>query len=155
MNRSKQPNKDFFVQQLVFIDENIKDLNNLYISSTPIQERMKHFFSLYVLEIEELLKQNQKKGFISLFPKVYIGTRVTVLYEEENETEDYVICFPDQSDPDSGYISFLSPVGRQLLLKELGEKTAIKIPSGDLRVTIQEISFAGDLFEAEWKTKEA
>jgi transcription elongation factor GreA len=143
------------VQQLVYIDENIKELTNLYLSSTPIQDRLKHFFNLYVLEVEDLLKVNQKNNHISFFPKVLIGTQVTVLYDEDNETEDYVICYPEQSDPDTGYISFLSPVGRQLLFKNIGEKISLKIPTGELPVTIKEISFVGQLLNQEYKTKEA
>jgi transcription elongation factor GreA len=155
MNHSGYQNKDYFSQQLVYIDENIKELTDLYISSTPIQERLKHFFHLFVLEVEELLTSNQKNDMISSFPKVYIGTKVTVLYEDENETEDYVICYPEQSNPDEGYISFLSPVGRQLLFKNIGEKITLHIPTGELMVTIKEISFVGQLFELESKLKEA
>jgi transcription elongation factor GreA len=155
MNHSGYQNKDYFSQQLVYIDENIKELTDLYISSTPIQERLKHFFHLFVLEVEELLTNNQKNDMILSFPKVYIGTKVTVLYEDENETEDYVICYPEQSNPDEGYISFLSPVGRQLLFKNIGEKINLRIPTGELMVTIKEISFVGQLFELESKLKEA
>jgi transcription elongation factor GreA len=84
-----------------------------------------------------------------------IGTKVTVWYEEDNESEDYVICYPEQSDPDRGYISFLSPVGRQLLLKNNGEKLSLKIPTGELIVTIKEISFTGQLLDEGIQTKEA
>jgi transcription elongation factor GreA len=155
MNHSLHLTKDYYVQQLSYIDENIKELTNLYLSSTPIQERLKHFFNLYVLEVEDLLKTNKRNEIISFFPKVLIGTKVTVLYDEENETEDYVICYPEQSDPDLGYISFLSPVGRQLLFKNLDDKVSIKIPTGELLVTINEISFVGQLIDYERKTKEA
>lgn len=55
MNRSLHSNKDFFIEQLSFIEENIQELTNLYISSTPVQERLKHFFNLYVLAVEDLL----------------------------------------------------------------------------------------------------
>jgi transcription elongation factor GreA len=132
MNHKVHQSKDYFVQQLDYIDENIIELTDLYISSTPMQERLKHYFNIYVLEIENLLKINQKNDIITSLPKVFIGTRVTVLYDEENETEDYVICYPEQSDPDSGYISFLSPVGRQLLLKKIGEKISLKITTGNI-----------------------
>jgi transcription elongation factor GreA len=155
MNHSGIQNKDYFVQQLVYIDENIKELTVQYFSSTPIQERLKHFFNIFVLEVEELLNNNQLNDNISFFPKVYIGTKVTVLYDEENDTEDYVICYPEQSDPDSGYISFLSPVGRQLLFKNIGDNISLKIPTGELSVTIKEISFVGQLLGIESKTKEA
>jgi transcription elongation factor GreA len=155
MNHSLHLTKNYYVQQLNYIDENIKELTNLYLSSTPVQERLKHFFNLYVMEVEELLKTNKRNEFISHFPKVFIGTKVTVLYDDEYETEDYVICYPEQSDPDLGYISFLSPVGRQLLFKNLGDKVSIKIPTGELLVTIKEISFVGELIEYESKSKEA
>jgi transcription elongation factor GreA len=155
MNHSAYQGREYFVRQLVYIDENIKELTELYFSSTPIQERLKHFFNLYVLEVEDLLKVNQKNNPILFFPKVLIGTKVTVWYEEDNETEDYVICYPEQSDPDRGYISFLSPVGRQLLLKNNGEKLSLKIPTGELLVTIKEISYVGQLLDQEMKTKEA
>ncbi|MCH6267958.1 GreA/GreB family elongation factor [Neobacillus citreus] len=156
MNHSGQANKQYFQRQLEYIEENIKDLTNLYISSTPIQERLKHFFSLYVLELEEILKQNQKNSFIASIPKVYIGTKVTVMYLDDQETEEYVICFPEESDPDKGFISFLSPVGRQLLLKNIGEELSLKIPTGELGVSIKEISYFGGLLEFDTQqTKEA
>ncbi|WHY84215.1 GreA/GreB family elongation factor [Neobacillus novalis] len=154
MNRS-YPSKDFFSQQIVYIDENIQELTTLYFSSTPVQERMKHFFSLYLLEVDDLLQQNRKSTFISSIPKAFIGTKVTVLYDDDNETEDYTICFPEQSEPDQGLISFLSPVGRQLLLKNLGEQLSLKIPTGELQVTIKEISYVGDLFDVQERYKEA
>ncbi|MGM7721347.1 GreA/GreB family elongation factor [Metabacillus sp. Hm71] len=151
MSRSPHKSKEYFAKQLNYIDENIKELTELYISSTPVQERLKHFFDRYVLEVEDLLKINQKNDVISSFPKVFIGTKVTVLYDEDNETEDYLICYPEQTDPDCGYISFLSPVGRQLLLKKIGEKVLLKIPTGDLFVTIKEISFAETFLDLERK----
>jgi transcription elongation factor GreA len=155
MNRSIQPSKDYFNKQLVYIDENIKDLTDLYITSTPMQERIKHFFTLYSLEVEDFINTNSKKGTFPSLPKVYIGTKVTLLYDGDNEIEDYVICFPEQSDPDGGYISFLSPVGRQVLLKNIGDKVALKIPTGDLWVTIKEISFVGHLLDVTTNSKEA
>lgn len=155
MNHSFHQYKEDFLKQLVYIDENIKELTELYISSTPVAERVKHFFNLYILEVEELLKENNRKRTISDFPKVYIGTKVTVWYEEDNETEDYVICFPEQSDPDSGFISFLSPVGKQLLLKDLGENLALKIPTGEVSVTIKEITYGGSFLHEQRHTKEA
>jgi len=147
MNRNLPPSKEYFAQQMAYIDKNIKELTSLYIYSTPIQERLKHFFNLYLLEVEDLLEKHKKEPIITFFPKVYIGTKVTVQYEDDGEIEEYILCFPEQSEPDEGYISFLSPLGRQLLLKKVGEKVAIKIPSGDLTVTIKDISYASNLLK--------
>jgi transcription elongation factor GreA len=155
MSHSLHQSKDYFLQQLAYIEENIKELTNLYLASTPVHERMKHFFHLYVLEVEDLLKIHHKENMITTVPKVLIGTRVTVWYDEENESEDYVVCYPEQSDPDRGFISFLSPVGRQLLFKNIEEQIPLKIPTGELLVTIKDISFEGHLLQLDKKTKEA
>ncbi|WP_370224307.1 GreA/GreB family elongation factor [Cytobacillus sp.] len=133
--------KEYFIKQLTFIDENYQDLNSLYVSSTPLKERKKDFLSIYVSEVEQYIALcNQVPGEPPL-RKVLIGTKVTVLFDGEDDREDYYICLPDQSDPDNGCISFLSPVGRQLLLKNLGEQTSLIIPSGQLDVVIENISY--------------
>ncbi|WP_226528569.1 GreA/GreB family elongation factor [Metabacillus niabensis] len=155
MNHNIPQHREHLVQQMVDIDENIKELTNLYNASTPMQEQLKNFFHLYLLELEELLSACQKSNLNPSLPKVYIGTRVTVLFDDENDTEDFVICFPEQSDPDSGCISFLSPVGRQLLLKKMGEKVMLKVPTGELPVVIKEITFVGHLFDEQQNMKEA
>ncbi|MCH1627900.1 GreA/GreB family elongation factor [Ferdinandcohnia quinoae] len=137
--------KKYFLEQVRYIDENIQDLNHLYISSTPPQERVKDFYSTYVSEIEQFLAVYDKNGPVSPIPKVFIGTKVTVLYEDDGDTEEFYICLPKQSNPDEGYISFLSPVGRQLLLKNIGEKISLTIPSGALPVSIKQVTFVGNL----------
>ncbi|MCK6208460.1 GreA/GreB family elongation factor [Bacillus infantis] len=155
MNHNYPCSKESFVEQLVYIDENIQELTSLYVSSTPVYERLKNFFNKYMLEVEDLIQRNRRNTIIPALPKVYIGTRVTVAYEEEDDTEEFVICFPGQTDPDAGCISFLSPVGRQLLLRNRGEKVMLKIPTGELPVIIKEITFAAPFSEEKQMTKEA
>jgi transcription elongation factor GreA len=137
--------KEFFIKQLTYIDENHQELNGLYLSSTPLKERRKDFLSVYVREVEQYIDLcNQAPGEQPL-RKVLIGTKVTVLFDGEDDREVYHICLPEESDPDNGCISFLSPVGRQLLLKNLGEKTSITIPSGKLDVVIENISWSQEM----------
>ncbi|MBG9444428.1 MULTISPECIES: GreA/GreB family elongation factor [Bacillaceae] len=133
--------KDFFIKQLTYIDENHQDLNGLYLSSTPLKERRKDFLSIYVREVEQYLALCNQAPAEQPLRKVLIGTKVTVLFDGEDDREVYHICLPEESDPDNGCISFLSPVGRQLLLKNLGEKTSLMIPSGQLDVVIENISW--------------
>ncbi|MGD6903356.1 GreA/GreB family elongation factor [Bacillus infantis] len=153
MNHNGIFSKESFVEQLVYIDENIQELTSLYVSSTPVYERLKNFFHLYVMEVEDLIQSNRRNTNIPSLSKVYIGTRVTVAYEEEDDAEEFVICFPGQTDPDEGCISFLSPVGRQLLLKNRGDKVMLKIPTGELPVIIKEITFAAPFSEGQELTK--
>ncbi|AND38416.1 GreA/GreB family elongation factor [Cytobacillus oceanisediminis] len=133
--------KEYFIKQLTFIDDNYQDLNSLYLSSTPLKERKKDFLSNYVSEVEKYITLCNQAPAEPPLRKVLIGTKVTVLFDGEDDREDYHICLPDQSDPDNGCISFLSPVGRQLLLKNMGEQTSLIIPSGQLDVVIEKISY--------------
>ncbi|CAM3401958.1 GreA/GreB family elongation factor [Cytobacillus oceanisediminis] len=135
--------KEFLIKQLTFIDENYQELNSLYLSSTPLKERIKDFLSIYVREVEQYITLYSRVSSDQPLRKVFIGTKVTLLFEGENDREDYHICLPEHSDPDNGCISFLSPVGRQLLLKNLGEQTSLIIPSGQLDVVIENISYSG------------
>lgn len=132
---------DYFAWQLQFIDANFQELKSLYLSSTPPKEMNQNFFSSYIHEIESYLKNDVTESI----PMVFIGTKVTVMFDGENESEDYFICLPKQIDPDAGCISFLSPVGRQLLLRKVGDKVLLSTPAGGLPVTIQDITFAGNL----------
>jgi transcription elongation factor GreA len=133
--------KETFLKQLVFIEENFNELNNMYLYSTPIQERVKNFLSLYISELESYIKDGDWNGPLS---KVFIGTKVTVQFKDESETEDYFISLPDQSDPDANRISFLSPVGRQLLLKNVGDEISLVVPNGTVSLSIKRISFSGN-----------
>lgn len=127
-----------FIEQLEFIDLNIQELTRLYYSNTPLNERIKDFFGKYVRELEAYLETNKPMS-TDMLPKVFIGTSVSLLFEGESETEDYHICLPRDSNPDEGMISFLSPVGRQLLLQPLGEEILLRTPSGEVPVKIEKI----------------
>ncbi|EWG12949.1 hypothetical protein [Cytobacillus firmus] len=47
--------KEFFIKQLTYIDENYQDLNGLYLSSSPLKKRRKDFLSIYVREVEQYI----------------------------------------------------------------------------------------------------
>ncbi|MDR4888283.1 GreA/GreB family elongation factor [Fredinandcohnia sp. QZ13] len=133
--------KDYFAEQLQLIDTNFQELKSLYLSSTPLKERDQNFLSSYINELKSYL-EIEVSGPI---PKVFIGTKVTVMFDGDDDTEDYYICLPKQSDPDAGCISFLSPVGRQLLLRKVDDNVLLNTPAGSLPVTIKSITFAENL----------
>jgi len=72
---------------------------------------------------------------------VFIGSQVSVVFEEDNFEDQFTIGFPEQSDPDRGYISVLSPLGRQLLLRSIDEVVPVSTPNGETRVVIRRIDF--------------
>jgi transcription elongation factor GreB len=71
--------------------------------------------------------------------QVHFGARVTVT-DEEGAERQYVIVGPDESNPEKGYLSFQSPVGRALMKKRVGDVVVVKRPIGDLELEITAIS---------------
>jgi transcription elongation factor GreA len=116
------------------------ELLDLYVSSTFVHDRDFNFFKRYIAEVEEFLSGSENSTYPSL-SKVFIGSQVALLYKEDNYVEHFTICFPEKSDPARGYISFLSPVGRQLLLHSLNEEIVLLTPGGETRVVIKKIEF--------------
>jgi len=71
--------------------------------------------------------------------QVRFGARVTVV-DEEGAERSYVIVGPDESNPEAGYLSFQSPVGRALMKKRVGDVVVVKRPIGDLELEITAIA---------------
>lgn len=135
--------RENFVKQLVYLEENYASFVDSYFAS-DINEYTQ-FFNRYASSVQDLLGIfDQESDLPPSIPQVFIGSQVTLLYEEEQETEQFTICFPNQVNPDEGYISFLSPVGSQLLLRSLREKVVLLTPGGPTKVSIEEITFKND-----------
>lgn len=71
--------------------------------------------------------------------RVRVGSTVTVYDEEMEENEEYKIVGTIESDPDRGWISNESPIGKALLNKKEGETVLINTPNGSYSVKIVSI----------------
>ncbi len=72
--------------------------------------------------------------------KAYIGSSVRVLNKNTQKEVTYQLVSPVEADMAVGKISTKSPVGQALLGKSMGETVIAKIPAGDLKLEILEIS---------------
>lgn len=71
---------------------------------------------------------------------VGIGTGVKVKNLESNAINDFNIVGIGPTDTDKKEVSYLSPIGRGLLGAKVGEVIHIKVPSGERKYSILEIS---------------
>jgi transcription elongation factor GreB len=71
--------------------------------------------------------------------RIYFGCYVGV-ESDAGEIKRYRIVGPDEWDVERGEISMDSPVGRALLGKRVDDEVVVKRPSGDLYLTIVEVS---------------
>jgi transcription elongation factor GreA len=72
--------------------------------------------------------------------RVGFGSRVTLQDLDSRERVTYSIVFGDYIDLDTNQISMASPIGRALLGKQLDEEVVVKLPRGDRRYRIMELT---------------
>lgn len=94
-----------------------------------------------IADIEEMLKNikvvdesNIKTGIAS------VGSKVKILYVEDDEQSEYTIVGPTEADPLAGKISDDSPVGSAILGKKKGDEFVVETPGGNITIRIIKIS---------------
>jgi transcription elongation factor GreB len=72
------------------------------------------------------------------FEHVVFGTIVTV-YKAEWGERDYQIVGIDESDPQRGRVSWISPVARSLIGSRVGDEVVIPLPDGEMKLKVLKI----------------
>jgi transcription elongation factor GreB len=72
--------------------------------------------------------------------KVQFSSTVEVIDDNKN-IKKYIIVGIDEVDPKCGKISWRSPLGKELIGKEVGDDATIKAPKGDFEVEIISIKY--------------
>lgn len=76
---------------------------------------------------------------------VGINNTVTVYFEDDDETEEYRIVTSIRSDSRKGLISNISPLGKALLGKKVGERAEVVMENGaSFHVIIKELRNTGE-----------
>lgn len=71
---------------------------------------------------------------------VRFGAWVTV-QESSGEETAYRIVGVDETDPDNNWVSWMSPIAKALINRQLGERIRFKFPSGEDTLEIKEIRY--------------
>jgi len=71
---------------------------------------------------------------------ISVGSKVTVLDVEYNETIEYLIVGSTEADPIRGRISNESPLGMALLSRRMGDVVSVDAPDGTIEYRIMEIA---------------
>jgi transcription elongation factor GreA len=139
MNHSLEGARNQLVNQLVYLDEGLVNFLNEYFPG-PRQQRIiiENTLNNYTSILEEMLRNFSVNNLNSY---ALIGSKVTVQYLDDNTTESFVIVFPSSTNPDKNLISFLSPIGLQLLMAQINETYELEIPSGTIPVRVQDIQY--------------
>jgi len=73
-------------------------------------------------------------------PEVRFGARVEVVDENEKRSS-YLIVGPDEASPSDGRISFLSPLGKALMKRKVGDVVTVQRPAGEVDLEVTAIEY--------------
>ncbi|MBA4348561.1 MAG: transcription elongation factor GreA [Thermodesulfovibrio sp.] len=73
--------------------------------------------------------------------KIAFGAKVKVADVGAEEEYQFMLVGPDETDVKSGKISIISPVGKALIGKEVGDIAVVKAPARTIEYEILEINF--------------
>ncbi|HOV79528.1 MAG TPA: GreA/GreB family elongation factor [Bacillota bacterium] len=136
-----QPVFEYLVKHLVEIEEGRNKLLDEF-SQRPSKERkeLENLLENYVKRIDELIrkvKKSPKAG--NELPFVTMGCEVEIQNLSDREVHKYRIVTPFRGSVKEGDISYLSPVGKSLLLKKVGDEVEVKAPAGVFHYKIKSI----------------
>lgn len=80
--------------------------------------------------------------------RVGFGSRVKLKEIDSGNEVTYNLVFGDFIDLDSDQISMASPIGNALLGRQLGEEVVIRLPRGDRRYQIVELTTLPEMIES-------
>ena len=76
--------------------------------------------------------------------RVGLGSEVTVLDIDTQETDIYTLVMAEMMDVDAGHISLASPLGRALKDRRVGDEVSLKLPTGSRRLRVVSLATVHD-----------
>ncbi|MDF2667983.1 MAG: hypothetical protein K0R67_289 [Paenibacillus sp.] len=130
--------REQLIRQLVLLcEEKNHFLDTFFLMHGKERMQMDQLLTAYTGFVENLLKH----GDDELHRYVLIGSQVAIMNLDDHTEDVFTIVFPDYTDPDENRISFLSPLGKQLLFAATGSVVKIDTPIGIQRMMIEHIEF--------------
>jgi transcription elongation factor GreA len=71
--------------------------------------------------------------------KVGLGSKVVVVCQDTKVSETYHLVFGDSDEFDEGHVTMMSPIGRSLLGKGVGDLVLLKLPARTRKLKIVEL----------------
>ncbi len=123
------------IQHLVELEENRSCiLKTFYSEETEEKNKAKQLIDRYIKELEALIQRNHQHNIdlSSAFPFVIIDCRLDLYDCQKNTLQTVRIISPFADEVGRGDISFLSHLGRNILLKKEGDLVRILNEAGEV-----------------------
>jgi len=129
------------IKHLVNIEEKKRNIIDYYFPHfSKEREEFEKYFEEYIRQIDQLIRKSVKgQTACDNLPFVTIGSEIKV--EELTEHKIYMFRLVSPFDENIGMddVSFLSPVGKSLLLKRIDDEVTVNVPDGIFNYKIKSI----------------
>ncbi|MGI5838700.1 MAG: GreA/GreB family elongation factor [bacterium] len=134
------------LRQLVEIKEGKNKLFEEYFPEpSPERNEIEALLDNYITRLSHLLQETGKAKLGDRdVPFVTIGSEVTIEDLADQTVYKYRVVNPSHAAASEGDISYLSSVGKALLLKKVGDRIEVKAPGGTFRYQIKSIRLRVD-----------
>lgn len=148
-----EPNYELSKDTLQKLTEHLKDvqinkgriIDEFFPEVTEERQKFETLMALYISEVDNFIKTAQPADTKEdSLPFVIMGSEVEVLDKGNNRNFEFRVVAPFKSQRESHNtfdVSCLSPVGKSLLLKKLGDTVEVKAPGGVFHYKIKCIRF--------------
>ena len=134
--------REALVTHLVAVEEQSASfIEEFFPNSDPERAKAKGIVEEYIKKLEGLVQEAHLCNNPGAFPLAIIGSRVEVEDLNTNEKMAFQIISPLGELPDENGISPLSPVGKALFLKAIGEEVKVEAPGGTFHYRITAIYY--------------
>jgi len=138
----------YLIEHMVNIeDEKINVINEFYPEETIEKIEYENLINDYIAKIEAFLKKASNNNQTDLhLPFITIGSIVEIMEADSGEliTIQVVSPFFNKTAIEVDCASFLSPVGRALLLKKVNDKVKVLTPIGEFNYTVKSIKHVSE-----------
>lgn len=136
--RSNEQLRLSLIHQLHYFDEELAELLDKAELAPYERHTLVKLLDRYRRRLEEIL-QDQEKDAVK--QEVLIGGTVKICYEDDGMEDCYTIVLPNHANVDEGCISFMSPMGRRLLLSRIGDRVEVESPAAQYAVIVKEVTY--------------
>ncbi|HAW70494.1 MAG TPA: transcription elongation factor GreAB [Firmicutes bacterium] len=136
-----EPIYENLLQQLVSIEEQKEQqINNFLCTSPRERDECIQILKKYLNCLDQILRTAERNNTAQdEMPFVTVDSYVQ-LYDYETATiDEFRVISPFNEQVEFNDISFLSPLGKELLMKKVDEEVIVKAPGGTFRYRIESI----------------
>lgn len=119
-------------------DKKEKMLKKFYASPSQEHDEFEKLLDNYIRQIERHIKNVQLQN-IPEAPLVIIGSEVEIQDLHSGEILKFQLASPFEGKPEKGNVSYLSPIGKALMLKKTGDTVKVDAPAGNFQYRILSI----------------